>query len=122
LAKSKFKLVSNFPEAKRAAREITQLAVAQAVLDGENTANDRLAKADVEQGYDLPVDVQKEVGHMDGKITYDHWWGRFFEYGTVYIPATSFMRPGHRRMRKTFTAIMGTQFEGWIRKRAGVRR
>ncbi len=122
MAKNRMTLRSNFPEAKRAAHEITQLAVAQAVLDGQNAANDRLERADVQYGYDLPVDVKKEVGHLDGKITYDHWWGKFFEYGTVYIPPTSFMRPGHRRMRKTFAAVMGTQFEGWIKRRAGVRR
>lgn len=121
-AKPKMRLVSKFPEVKRASREITQLAITQATLAGQNKADDRIASNDMKTGYNLPIDTQKDVRPMQGRITYDHWWGRFFEYGTVYIPAVPFMRPANREMRKVFTTIMGKEFEGWVRRRAGVRR
>jgi HK97 gp10 family phage protein len=119
---SKTVLISRFPAAKKAAHELVVVARDAALLEGENTANDKLEATDVGRGYDLPVDVSKEtIGWQSGKIVYDHFWGKFFEYGTVYIAAAPFMRPAHRKMRKTFITIMGTKFEGWLRARAGVR-
>jgi HK97 gp10 family phage protein len=123
LARNRTTLVSNFPAVKKAAYEVVAKARDAALLDGENTANDRLERVDVTHGYDLPVDVHKEnIGHQSGKIIYDHWWGRFFEYGTVYIHAAPFMRPAHRKMRKTFLDVMDDDFEGFVKRRVSVRR
>ena len=118
MARNRTVLRSDFPAVKKAAFEVVQKARDQALLDMENTANDRLEKTDVQRGYDLPVDVQKEnIGHQSGRIFYEHFYGKFFEYGTTYIPAASFMRPAHRKGRKTFLAIMGDDFEGFVRRR-----
>jgi hypothetical protein len=123
VARNRTTLVSNFPAVKKAAYEVVQKARDAALLDGENTANDRLERNDVARGYDLPVDVKKEnIGHQSGKIVYDHFYGRMFEYGTVFIQAMPFMRPGHRKMRKTFLDVMDDDFEGFVKRRAGVRR
>jgi len=123
LPRNRTHLVSNFPAVKKASYELVQKARDAALLVGENTANDRLEKADVTFGYDLPVDVSKEnIGHQSGKIIYDHFYGRWFEYGTVHIHPQPFMRPAHRKMRKTFLGIMGAEFQGFVKRRAGVRR
>jgi len=119
-SQNKSRLVSKFPEAKHAGHEAVQYAIAQAVLAGENTANDRIASGNTQRGYDLPITVHQSVAPMFGKITYDEWWGRFFEYGTVKLPAMPFMRPGHRKMRGIFRAVMHKDFEGWIKARASV--
>jgi HK97 gp10 family phage protein len=123
MAKSKVKLVSNFPAVKKAGTEFVRKAVDDALEQGQQTANQRIERNDARRDYNLPADVNQErVGFQSGKITYDHWWGRFFEYGTVFIPAVPFMRPAHRVMRKTFIGMMGSEFEGWVKRRAGVRR
>jgi HK97 gp10 family phage protein len=123
MARNRTTIASNFSAVKKAAYEVVQKARDSALLDGENTANDRLEKMDVGRGYDLPVDVKKEnIGHQSGKIVYDHFYGRWFEYGTTFIPAMPFMRPGHRKMRKTFLDVMGDDFEGFVKRRASVRR
>jgi HK97 gp10 family phage protein len=122
-AKNRVVLRSNFPAVKRAKTEFVRHAVDAALIVGENTANQRIERNDARKDYNLPADVDKErIGFQSGKISYDHWWGRFFEYGTVYIPAVPFMRPAHRAMRQTFIGLMGSEFDGWVKRRAGVRR
>jgi HK97 gp10 family phage protein len=122
-SKNKVVLRSNFPAVKKAKTEFVRYAVDAALVVGENTANQRIERNDARKDYNLPADVDKSrIGFQSGKIEYGHWWGRFFEYGTVYIPAVPFMRPAHRLMRKTFIGLMGKEFDGWVKRRAGVRR
>lgn len=119
---SNVRIVSRFPAATAAAHEVVRLARDQALLAGENEANDRISRNDMALGYDLPADVTKEtIGFQSGKIVYEHFYGHFFENGTVHIPAIPFMRPASRKMRTVFKAVMGSQFEPWITRRASVR-
>jgi hypothetical protein len=123
MAKTKVRLESNFPAAKRAAFDAVRHARDKALVDGEATANQKIERADARLDYNLPADVNKEnIGFQSGKISYDHFYGRWFEYGTVFIKASPFMRPAHRKMRKTFLSFMGDDFEGWIKRRAEVRK
>jgi HK97 gp10 family phage protein len=120
--KSRVKIESRFPAAKKAAHETVQFARELALSEGKATANAKISKTDAQRGYKLPADVQKEnIGFQSGKIFYDEWYGRFFEYGTVNIQAAPFMRPAARVMRKVFIGAMGTHFEGWVKRRARVR-
>jgi HK97 gp10 family phage protein len=123
LAKNKVTLRSNFPAVKKAGHEVVAMARDLALNVGEGEAEKRLERIDDTRGYDLPIDIKQEkLGFQSGRIYYEPWYGRFFEYGTAHIPAASFMRPAHRKMRKVFIGAMGTHFEGWVRRRAGVRR
>jgi hypothetical protein len=121
--KNRVTIQSNFRLAEKAAHEAVQMAVVHAVGEGEQTAADRLDQQASTRGYDLSgADMEKMVWPKGGKISYPHFYGRFFEYGTAYIPAMSFIRPGSRKMRKTFIADMGAGFEKWVSRRAGMRR
>lgn len=123
MARNRVVLRSNFPAVKKAAHELVKHSRDLALNVGEGEAEKRLERNDDTRGYDLPIDVQQEeIGHQSGRIFYEPWYGRFFEYGTVYIQAAPFMRPAHRKMRKKFIEEMGDNFEGWVRRRAGVRR
>jgi hypothetical protein len=51
----------------------------------------------------------------------DEWWWRFFEFGTVYIPAMPSLRPGYLKARRVLLQELDTDFEGWISKRAGIK-
>ena len=121
MAKQRMRLESKFPEVKRAGRDATKEAIRLAVNAGEGEAEKRLERVDDTRGYELPIDVKSETGDDDGKIVYEPFYGKWFEYGTVRIPAAPFMRPAHSKMRKVFKQTMADDFEGWVRKRARVR-
>lgn len=119
--KAKLKLVSRFPAAKEGAYDAVKNARRLALNAGEGEAEKRLERLDDTRGYELPIDVDQEnIGHQSGRIFYDNWYGKFFEYGTTYIPASPFMRPASRKMRKVFLAEMGDKLEGFIGRRARV--
>ena len=121
MAKPRMRLESRFPEVKRAARAAVRESIRLGVNAGEGEAEKRLERIDDTRGYELPIDVKSETGDDDGKIVYEPFYGRWFEYGTVHIPAAPFMRPAHRKMRKVFRDSMADDFEGFVRKRARVR-
>jgi HK97 gp10 family phage protein len=119
--KNKTKLISNFPEVKRAAREVTEFAVRQAVSEGQDKAKERIDSLGGKRGYNLDSSkVNKQVLMENGKIWLDEFYWRWFEYGTVHIAAMPFLRPAHRAMRKTFMDTMKDDFEGWVKRRARV--
>lgn len=118
----KMKLVSNFPAVKKASHDAIKNARDLAINAAEGEAEKRLERVDDTRGYELPIDIKQEHQGLGGKIEYAPWYGRFFEYGTVYIPASPFMRPAHRKMRKVFKDTMADDFEGFVRKKARVRR
>ena len=106
-------LRSRFKEAGRHARKQTERAVEKAVEAGEREANIRIEKANAQRGWNISTDVESEASGMSGKIEFPHFWGRFFEYGSVKHDAMPFMRPGHRKMRKVFKQEMGELFSGF---------
>lgn len=123
MAKPRMKLESRFPAVKDAAHDLVRHSRDRALNVGEGEAEKRLERVDDTRGYELPIDIQQEkTGFQSGRIFYEPWYGRFFEYGTTYIPAAPFMRPAHRKMRKAFVEELGENFEGWVRKRARTRR
>jgi len=122
-AKPTMRLESRFPAVKKAAYDTVKKSRDLALNAGEGEAEKRLERVDDTRGYELPIDVEQEnIGHQSGRIYYEPWYGRFFEYGTVYIPAAPFMRPAHRKMRKVFKDTMADDFEPFVRRRAQVRR
>ena len=102
-------------------KDAVDVAVRLALNVGEGEAEKRLERIDDTRGYELPIDIGQEKWRGGGKISYEPWYGRFFEYGTVNIQAASFMRPAHRKMRKAFLATMPDTFEGFVKRRARVR-
>lgn len=122
MAKSKTKLVSRFPEAKKGGHDAVDAAIKEALITGQEEAQARLGRS----GHDVdPFNVHKKHfkgrDGLDGGMIFvhsDHWYYRFFETGTVYIRATPFMRPAHRKMRKAFEDELGDKFEGFVAKRA----
>jgi HK97 gp10 family phage protein len=122
MAKNHMRIESRFPAVKAAAHEAVRHARDKALDAGEHEAERKLELVDNSRGYDLPIDVgQENIGFQSGRIFYEPWYGRFFEYGTVRIPASPFMRPAHRKMRKVFKDDMGDNFENFVRRRARVR-
>ena len=100
-------------EAVRAARD-------HALDEGEAEAEKRLQRANDSRGWNLPGDIEQEkTGHQSGLIRYGDWFGKFFEYGTVYIAPAPFMRPAHRKMRRRFLDEMGDNAEPFIRRKVG---
>ena len=81
------------------------------------------------RGYNLSIGIGAEsLGFQSARIFAgahserwgeDPWWTRFFEYGTVAIPAMPFMRPGAKKGNKAFLGVMGSRLEGNIRKKSG---
>ena len=121
--KSKMHIESNFLKAAAAGREATAFAVEQAVKEGKRKAAERIDSAAGRRGYNLSGSAVKSEWHgLDGGIGVEEFWWRFFEYGTLHMAAMPFLRPGHRAMRKSFIEWMGVDFEGWISRRAKVRR
>lgn len=117
-AKNKLKLESRFPAVKEAAHETVRRARDLALNAGEGEAEKRLERIDDTRGYELPIDIKQEnIGFQSGRIFYEPFYGKWFEYGTVRIPAAPFMRPAHRKMRKVFKDEMGDQFEKFVRRR-----
>ncbi len=123
MARPRMRLESRFPAAVDAAHDAVRRSRDLALNAGEGEAEKRLERVDDTRGYELPIDVKQEnIGHQSGKIYYEPWYGRFFEYGTVRIEAAPFMRPAHRKMRKVFRDTMADDFEGFVRRRARVKR
>lgn len=123
MAKPRVKIESRFPAVKKAAHELANHARDVWKDVGEDTAEKYLERIDDTRGYELPIDIQSErVGFQSARFFYDPFYGRWFEYGTVRLPASPFMRPASRKARKAYVALMADDFEGWIRQRAGMRR
>lgn len=121
--KNRVVIRSNFSAVKRAAKDAMGDAIQKATDEMEAEAEKRLERANDARGWNLPTEIEQEkTGFQSGLIRYPEWYGRFFEYGTVHLPASPFMRPAHRKMRKRFVDEMGDNFEGWIRRKAGMRR
>lgn len=116
------RLESKIPQVKESMRDAVQVATRLALNVGEAEAEKRLERVDDDRGYELPIDIEQETWVTGGKISYAPWYGRFFEYGTVRIQPSPFMRPAHRKMRKTFLATMPDTFEGFVKRRARVRK
>jgi HK97 gp10 family phage protein len=118
---TKIRMESRFPAVKKAAYEVVQKARDEALIEGQEETQKRIEKGAASRGYDLdPFVVEKEnIGHQSGRIFVpsEKWYYRFFEFGTVYIPAMTFMRPAHRKMRKKFKDVMGDDFEKFVRRR-----
>lgn len=95
---------------------------------GASTAEQKANDQSAARGYALQVGIDKERLGVGGArisaVTHTSKWGddpwflRFFEYGTAYIPAMPFIRPGARKANKAFIAKMGHNLEGKIRKRS----
>jgi len=132
LAKQRYRIESNFRAVKRAAWETVQEARELWIAEARTTARQKLESGAATHGYALSAGVEGErVGFQSARIyTVAHsskwgdnpWWLRFFEYGAVQIQAIPFMRPAARKANKVFVARMGSQLEGKIKRRAGVRR
>jgi HK97 gp10 family phage protein len=123
MAKQRYRLESKIPQVKDSMHDAVRVAVDLALNVGEGESEKRLERIDDTRGYELPIDIgQDKFGSgMGGRIFYEPWYGRFFEFGTARIPAASFMRPANRRMRKAFLATMPDTFEGFVKRRARVR-
>lgn len=107
-------LQSHFKEAIREADKETREAIEKAVREGEKAANIAIERTNTRRGYNLPTTVESFHSEKSGGIQAgsEFWW-KFFEYGTVFIDAVPFIRPGHRKMRAVFKEEMGELFEGW---------
>lgn len=120
-SKSRVKLYSDFPAAKRGAYETVQFARALALAAGEEVAIRKVQSLNDTRGYNLPEDnIGKEnIGFQSGRVYIgggDEFYWRFFEYGTRYIPAFPMIRPASRAMRKIFLVNMGGTLEKFIRR------
>ena len=121
--KNRVKVVSNFPAVKRAGWETVQHARGLALAAGEETAIQKVQALNDQRGYNLPEDQigKEKIGHQSGRVFIggkDQFWWRFFEYGTVYLPAFPMIRPASRVMRKIFLAEMGGNLQKFISRRA----
>jgi HK97 gp10 family phage protein len=126
---------SEFPAAKKAVWETVQEAREVWLEVGAQEAESKANSQAATRGYALQVGVDKErLGFQSARIsavTHTQKWGddpwllRFFEYGTVFIPAMPFMRPAARKANKAFLVKMGKDMEGKIRRKtrlSGARR
>ena len=121
---------SEFPAVKRAGHEAVQEARELWLETGAEEGEKKAASQAGTRGYALQVGIDKErVGFQSARITAvthsekwgdDPWFLRFFEYGTVFIPAMPFIRPAARKANKAFVAHLGANLEGKIRRRAYV--
>lgn len=127
MARSRMTIESQFPAVKKAGWETVQKAREVWLEVAEETAQSKVSDQAATRGYDLQVGIEKErLGFQSARIfaaTHSSRWGndpwflRFFEYGSVNIPAMPFMRPASRKANKAFVAEMGSELEGTIRKR-----
>lgn len=123
MARPRTRIESRFPAVKEAAYDLISFEIRKALNVGEGEAEKRLTRVDDQRGYELPIDVGQEmIGKQSGKITYEPFFGRWFEYGTPTIQAAPFMRPAHRKMKKSLLEGMGANMEPFIRRKAKVRR
>ena len=107
-------LESHFKQAIDVASDRFSDAIEKAIDAGEREANIRIERTDAQRGYNLPASVEShKLGEKSGYIEHPMWQMRFFEFGTVYIDAAPFMRPGHRKMRAVFKEEVGDLFKGW---------
>lgn len=121
--KNRIKVTSNFRAARNAGHEAIEELISKATDEMQDKAQLRLQQGAQRRDYDLdPGDIQKNTLGKSGRITYDKWYGRFFEYGTVYIQALPFMRPGARAGRKYVKDKAPDIFQGWFNRKARVSR
>lgn len=126
-SRNKIHVESRFPAVKRAMHEQVVVARDLALAAGEEIAHRKVEQLNDERGYNLPEDSigQEKTGFQSGKVfigSKDEFWWRFFEYGTKNIIAFPMIRPAHRAMKKIFLAELEGHLEGFIRRRAGLRR
>jgi HK97 gp10 family phage protein len=132
MAKSKMTIQSNFPAVKKAGWETVQEAREVWLEEAQSTAEQKFESQASSRGYALQVGIEKErIGFQSARIfavAHSERWGddpfylRFFEYGSVQIPAMPFIRPAARKANKAFVSTMGSHLEGKIRRKASVRR
>jgi len=129
----RFLLEQHFPAVKKAASDTMQRAQKVwsqvGVEEGERLASSQGAA----RGYDnLDISVEVVNPHRNTvalsaeasstKWGDDPWFLRFFEYGTVYIPAMPFLRPASRRANKAYVLTVVNDLEANIRRKASVRK
>ena len=132
MAKNRVKIEGSFKAVKEAGWETAREAREIWLRTAEETAQHKVSDQAASRGYELQVGIEGErLGHQSARVfadTHSSKWGndpwflRFFEYGSVTIPAMPFMRPAARKANKAFVAAMGDHLEGNIRKRSRVRR
>lgn len=132
MAKTRMTLRSEFPAVKKAAWETVREAREVWLEVAQSTAQSKVEDQAATRGYELQVGIGKErLGKQSARIFAaassskwgdDPWFLRFFEYGSVQIPAMPFMRPASRKANRAFVAAMGDDLEGKIRRRTGGRR
>lgn len=120
--RNRIKLQSNFKIAKDAAHDGLHVAIDAALTEAQDEAQKRIRRVHDQKGYELDAAEirRKDFPDDEGGMIYVHsekWYYRFFEYGTVFISASPFMRPAHRKMRRVFKDKMEGDFEKWIRRR-----
>jgi HK97 gp10 family phage protein len=119
-SKNRIHLESRFPAVKKGMYDAVRHARDRALDEGEHEAENRLERANDSRGYNLPTEIEQEkTGHQSGLIRYGEFYGKWFEYGTVYIAPSPFMRPAHRKMRKRFLDEMDGNVEKFIRRKVG---
>jgi len=131
MPKARMKIHSNFPAVKRAGYEAVAEAREIWLETAQSTAQEKVTSQAETRGYALQVGIEKERrGHQSARIyttAHSERWGedpfylKWFEYGSVNIPAMPFMRPAARKANKAFVLALGEHLEGKIR-RAAVRR
>ena len=85
-SKNKIHLESRFPAVKKGMWDAVQNARDRALDEGEAEAEKRLERVNDQRGYNLPPEIEQEkTGNQSGLIRYGDWFGKFFEYGTIYI-------------------------------------
>jgi hypothetical protein len=124
---------SRFPQVKKAAQDTMQRAQKVWSQVGVEEAERLAASQAANRGYDN-LDISVEVVQGRGntlaltptadslKWGDDPWWIRFFEYGTVFIPAMPFLRPAASRANKAYGLTVLNDLEKNIRKKASVKR
>jgi hypothetical protein len=120
MAKGKMKFVvkSELPAVKSAVGDFCSQARDKALKAGVAAANDSLKSTNAAKDYNLPVDVTSQTdGKKKGAIGYPHFYGGWFEYGTVFIGAVPFIRPGGQAMAKAFQQETQDNVENAVAKK-----
>jgi hypothetical protein len=128
---AKMEIRYQFKPVKEAAFEAVQEARALWIETAKTTAQSKVDDFAATRGYNLSIGIGGEpLGYQSARIWAgaisekwgdDPWWVRFFEYGTIAIPAMPFMGPAARKANKEFVAYMGTALEGKIRRKSAGR-
>jgi hypothetical protein len=128
---AKMEIRYQFKPVNEAAYEAVQEARELWMDTAQTTAQQKVDDFAATRGYNLSIGVGKErLGFQSARIFAaatsekwgdDPWWVRFFEYGTVAIPAMPFMGPAARKANKVFVAYMGVELEGKIRRKSAGR-